>query len=32
MKFNYAERMSNLTASEIRKILKVTQRPEIISF
>ncbi|EKQ56416.1 MULTISPECIES: PLP-dependent aminotransferase family protein [unclassified Clostridium] len=32
MKFNYAERMSNLKASEIREILKVTQRPEIISF
>lgn len=32
MKFNYAERMTNLKASEIREILKVTQRPEIISF
>ena len=32
MNFNYAERMSNLKASEIREILKVTQRPEIISF
>ena len=32
MKFNYAERMANLKASEIREILKVTQRPEIISF
>jgi 2-aminoadipate transaminase len=32
MKFNYAERMFNLKASEIREILKVTQRPEIISF
>lgn len=32
MNFNYAERMSNIKASEIREILKVTQRPEIISF
>lgn len=32
MKFNYAERMSNIKASEIREILKVTQRPEMISF
>lgn len=32
MNFNYAERMSNLKASEIREILKVTQRPDIISF
>ena len=32
MNFNYAERMSNLKASEIREILKITQRPEIISF
>lgn len=32
MNFNYAERMSNLKASEIREILKVTQRPEVISF
>lgn len=32
MNFNYAERMSNIKASEIREILKVTQKPEIISF
>ena len=32
MKFEFAERMSALRASEIREILKVTQRPEIISF
>lgn len=32
MKFNYAERMENLKASEIREILKVTQRPEVILF
>jgi 2-aminoadipate transaminase len=32
MNFNYAERMSNLKASEIREILKITQNPEIISF
>ncbi|OPJ58366.1 PLP-dependent aminotransferase family protein [Clostridium chromiireducens] len=32
MNFNYAERMSNLKASEIREILKVTQRLEVISF
>lgn len=28
----YADRMENLTASEIRELLKVTNRPEIISF
>ena len=32
MKFEFAERMSALRASEIREILKVTQRPEVISF
>lgn len=32
MKFNYANRMNNLKASEIREILKVTQKPEVISF
>lgn len=32
MKFEFADRMSLLKASEIREILKVTQRPEIISF
>ncbi|MGN0143882.1 MAG: PLP-dependent aminotransferase family protein, partial [Clostridium sp.] len=32
MGFQFAERMDNLKASEIREILKVTQRPEVISF
>lgn len=32
MNFEFANRMSLLKASEIREILKVTQRPEIISF
>lgn len=32
MNFKYAKRMDNLNASEIREILKVTQRPEVISF
>lgn len=32
MNFEFAERMSNLSASEIREILKVTDKPEIISF
>lgn len=32
MKIKYAKRMSNLKASEIREILKVTERPEVISF
>jgi len=32
MEYKYAQRMSNLKASEIREILKVTQRPEVISF
>ncbi len=32
MEFKYARRMENLKASEIREILKVTQRPEVISF
>ncbi len=32
MKFEFADRMSILKASEIREILKVTERPEIISF
>lgn len=30
--FKYAKRMSNLKASEIREILKVTENPEVISF
>ena len=28
----FAKRMENMKASEIREILKVTQNPEIISF
>lgn len=32
MTFKFADRMANLKASEIREILKVTQRPEVISF
>ena len=32
MKFNYAKRMDNIKASEIRELLKLTQKPEIISF
>ncbi|GLC80360.1 aminotransferase-like domain-containing protein [Lacrimispora brassicae] len=32
MKIKYAKRMANLKASEIREILKVTERPEVISF
>ncbi len=32
MEFKYAKRMAYLKASEIREILKVTERPEIISF
>jgi len=32
MEFKYAERLSYLKASEIREILKITERPEIISF
>lgn len=32
MVINYAKRMSFLKASEIREILKVTERPEVISF
>ena len=32
MNFEFSERMSNLSASEIREILKVTDKPEIISF
>ncbi|PKM78150.1 MAG: aminotransferase [Firmicutes bacterium HGW-Firmicutes-15] len=32
MEFKYARRMKHLQASEIREILKVTERPEIISF
>ncbi|MTI65019.1 MAG: PLP-dependent aminotransferase family protein [Firmicutes bacterium] len=32
MKLNYAERMDKIKASEIRELLKLTQRPEVISF
>lgn len=32
MEFKFANRMSHLKASEIREILKVTERPEVISF
>jgi len=32
MELRYAKRMSYLKASEIREILKVTERPEVISF
>ena len=32
MKFKLARRMAGLRASEIREILKITQRPEVISF
>ncbi len=32
MDFKMARRMSNIKASEIREILKITERPEVISF
>ncbi len=32
MTLNYANRMDNIKASEIRELLKLTQKPEIISF
>lgn len=32
MGLNYAKRMDNIKASEIRELLKLTQKPEIISF
>lgn len=32
MHYSFARRMANLTASEIREILKITARPEVISF
>ncbi len=32
MSFEFAKRMDNIKASEIRELLKVTQNPEIISF
>ena len=30
--YNFADRMKNVKASDVREILKVTARPEIISF
>lgn len=32
MNLNYAKRMDNIKASEIRELLKLTQKPQIISF
>ena len=32
MQLKFAKRMGNIKASEIRELLKLTQRPEIISF
>lgn len=32
MSFNFAKRMDNMKASEIRELLKLTEKPEIISF
>ncbi len=32
MSLNFAKRMDNMKASEIRELLKLTQKPEIISF
>lgn len=32
MSLNYSRRMNNIKASEIRELLKLTQKPEIISF
>ena len=32
MEFKFANRMAHLKTSEIREILKITERPEIISF
>ncbi|HPF87065.1 MAG TPA: PLP-dependent aminotransferase family protein [Candidatus Limiplasma sp.] len=32
MDYNYARRMNQIKASEIREILKLTQKPEVISF
>lgn len=32
MEYKFAERMSGMQASAVREILKVTQRPEVISF
>ena len=32
MEYKYARRMSEIKASEIRELLKLTERPEVISF
>lgn len=32
MEYKYAKRMSSVTASEIRELLKLTEQPEVISF
>ena len=32
MSYQYAKRMNAVKASEIREILKITERPEVISF
>ena len=32
MAFKYADRMDNIKASEIRELLKLTAKPEIMSF
>ena len=32
MEYRYAGRLSNIRASEIRELLKLTERPEVISF
>lgn len=32
MKYNYAKRISEMKASEIRELLKLTEKPEVISF
>ena len=32
MKYQLASRMAGMKASAVREILKVTQRPEVISF
>ena len=30
MKYNYARRMADMKASEIRELLKLTEKPEVI--
>ena len=32
MEYKFAKRMDSMQASAVREILKVTQRPEVISF